>query len=118
MCKIGIFFIINNNEIISDSISYDEGRYLNGLYDSNVDHWRLFDSLSYKFNTDDYIEVPRGRAIYNESNDNSIIYLDKFFLSNDEVLDKIIEVFRIKKYVLKTDTHYQCPNCLEDIWKD
>lgn len=118
MSKIGIFFITNNNEIISDFISYDEGRYLNGLYDSNADHWQLFDSLSFKFNTDDYINVPRGRVIYDEMNDNSIVYLDKCFLLNNEVLNKIIEVFRIKKYVLKIDIHYQCPKCLEDIWKD
>lgn len=52
MRNIGIFFIINNNEIISDLISYDEGRFLNGLYDSNVDHWQLFDSRFSKFNTD------------------------------------------------------------------
>lgn len=55
--------------------------------------------------------------IYNEISDNSIIYLDKCFLSYDEVLNNIIEVFRIEKYVLKTDIHYQCPNCLADIWK-
>lgn len=117
MNKIGVFFI-NNNEIILDSIPYEKGRVLNDLYDSNADHWKFFDSISFKFNTNDYINVPRGRVIYDKANDNGIIYIDRCFLLDEEIINKVIKLFNIKNYVLKTDIHYQCPNCLGDIWED
>ena len=56
MNRIGIFFICSNGEIIANHIPYKKGRFLNGLYDSNSDHWELFDSLIFKFDTDDYIK--------------------------------------------------------------
>lgn len=66
MNRIGIFFICSNGEIIANHIPYKKGRFLNGLYDSNSDYWELFDSLIFKFDTDDYINVPRGRVIFDE----------------------------------------------------
>lgn len=118
MNKIGIFFICSNSEIIANHIPYKKGRFLNGLYDSNSDHWELFDSLIFKFDTDDYINVPRGRVIFDERNNQSIIYIDECYLSDEKVLKKIIKLFQVKNYVIKTDIHYQCPNCLGNIWDD
>lgn len=56
MNRIGIFFICSNGEIIANHIPYKKGRFLNGLYDSNSDHWELFDSLIFKFDTSMYPE--------------------------------------------------------------
>ena len=68
--------------------------------------------------TDDYINVPRGRVIFDELNNQSIIYIDKCCLSDKKVLEKIIKLFQVKNYIIKTDIHYQCPNCLGNIWDD
>lgn len=68
--------------------------------------------------TDDYINVPRGRVIFDERNNQSIIYIDKCYLSDEKVLKKIIKLFQVENYVIKSDIHYQCPNCLENIWDD
>lgn len=116
MSRIGIFFIKSNGELIAKHIPDNAGRVLNGLYDTNDDHWKLFDEQAAKFNTDEYIDVPRGRVIFDKPNDTSIIYLDTCYVHDERVIDKIINLFQVEKYVIKTDNHYQCPKCLEDIW--
>ena len=118
MNRIGIFFICGNGKIIADYIPYKKGRMLNGLYDSNSDHWKLFDSHIHEFDTDDYIYVPRGRVIFDELNNQSIIYMDKCYLSDKKTLKKIIKLFQVGNYITKTDIHYQCLKCLENIWDD
>jgi hypothetical protein len=64
------------------------------------------------------MDVPRGRVVFDQPNSQSIIYIDKCYFSDDKVIQKIIKRFEINKYVVKTDIHYQCPNCLGDIWSD
>lgn len=118
MIKIGPYFI-SNTKIIARPVEYWQGRNTNGLYDSELDHWKMFDQYHYEsvFNTDDYINVPRGRVLFDENRQTSIIYIDQCFISNQKILLQIIELFQIEQYTVKSDLHYRCPNCLGDIWE-
>lgn len=118
LIKIGPYFI-SKTKIIAQPEEYRQGRNTNGLYDSELDHWKMFDQYHYEsvFNTDDYINVPRGRVLFDENRQRSIIYIDQCFISNQKILAQIIELFQIEQYTVKLDLHYRCPNCLGDIWE-
>lgn len=112
MTKIGPFFV-NGNEIISHRIQYVNGRNTNNLIDNDYNHYELFDKYANKFDTDEYIHVPRGRVLYDIDNQVSIIYIDSCLINNDEIIQKIISHFEVNKFTIESDTHYQCIKCVK-----
>jgi len=102
-------FTIRNldNKLIYKTCSLDEGRRQADKLDNSYSHEQLWDD---HFNSGEYIDYPRGRVIWDCSNNCAIIYIDRC-ISNPEVILRIIEVFDLRDYTVKFDTHYCCQNC-------
>ena len=110
MVEVGPFFIIQN-----ELYSYGESA-LNkniDLVDICVGHMHFFDIITnsvkkleiYKF--DDYDEFPRGRVVYNNILKQSEVYIDKEYIANDDIKQKIIKEYNLNgNAIFKTDEHY------------
>jgi hypothetical protein len=107
--KIGLFFIINN-KIFSHTIPAETGEIRGGKFDNPYSHEQLFDDY---FREGDYINFPRGRVVWDISENRAIIYIDRCV---KEFAKQIADRFNLTDYVIAYDEHYVCPNCMGDIW--
>lgn len=57
----------------------------------------------------DCYHFPRGRVIFDINRNKHMIYADECV--SDEVIDEIVELYKIENYELLCDEHYVCPNC-------
>ena len=73
---------------------------------------QLYDDY-FKFG--DYIDHPRGRAVWDITNNRAIIYIDPC-INREDVLSQIIDAFDIGDYVVEYDDHYHCKNCVGDLF--
>lgn len=62
----------------------------------------------------DYIDHPRGRVVWNCTDDHAIIYIDRC-INQPEVLAKIKEAFDLQAYVVRSDEHYRCRRRIDDL---
>ena len=81
--QIGSFFYIKNT-LIFNACLLPEGRQQTDKIDNFYSHDRLYDD---HFRTVDYIDHPRGRVVWDCSNDRAIIYIDPC-INSDVVLEK------------------------------
>ena len=110
--KIGPFFYIKNH-LIYNTCTLSEGREQAGKLDNSYGHDRLFDAY---FRRGDYIDYPRGRVIWDCKEEQAIIYMDPC-INREDVLEKVIAVFEIEKYVVAMDEHYRCAKCVGNLWE-
>lgn len=108
---IGPFFYVYKT-LIYNTLPVEKGRVQAGKLDNPYGHDRLWDS---RFKFGDYINYPRGRVIWDKTNNRAIIYIDRC-INKPEVIDKIKEAFRITNYVVEYDDHYRCKNCVGDLF--
>ena len=111
---LGPFFYIDG-DFIAHKIPVSEGERQSGKLDNPYSHESLFDD---HFRSGEYIDVPRGRVVWNLETDKAIIYLDVCIEKVDGAVAKIAELFGLTDYVLELEGHYVCPNCMGDIWED
>ena len=107
MPEIGPFFKIRNR-LLFDSCPISHGRHQADKIDNPVGHDELF---SRYFRYADYIRYPRGRVIWDETNQRSIIYID-LCINNSETIEQIKSAFHPDNFVIEYDEHYRCQNCL------
>ena len=107
MPEIGPFFKIGNR-LLFDSCPISCGRHQADKIDNPIGHDELF---SRYFRYADYIRYPRGRVIWDEANQRSIIYIDPC-IDNCEAIEQIKTEFHLKEYIVEYDEHYRCENCL------
>ena len=60
-------------------------------------------------------DYPRGRVLWDEEKNHSIIYIDPC-IHRDNVLSQIIEAFDIGNYLVEYDDHYHCKKCVGDLF--
>ncbi|MDW7656396.1 MAG: hypothetical protein SCM11_04390 [Bacillota bacterium] len=80
---------------------------------ASLSHQELFDRL----NTDiDYINIPRGRVVYDTVKKEAVIYIDRCIETR---IKEIIKAFEIDKFRIEYDEHYVCPGCwdLDAMWQ-
>ena len=105
---IGPFFYINN-ELICNTCSLDEGRRQADKLDNSYSHEQLWDDYS---RSGEYIDHPRGRVVWDRTNNRAIIYIDKC-INKPEIISKIKPAFVIQNYTVEFDDHYRCRDCVE-----
>ena len=105
--KIGPFFYINNT-LIFNGCYLSEGRKQADKIDNSYGHDKLYDE---QFKSGDYIDYPRGRIIWDCSNNRAIIYIDPCIKTAD-VIGKIKTAFNLTEYVPEEDEHYRCKECV------
>ncbi len=113
MSKIGPFFYIKN-QLIYNSCSLAEGRRQANKIDNSYSHEQLFDK---HFKSGDYINFPRGRVVWDDDKQHSIIYIDRC-INRSDVISLIVTEFDIKDYVTEPDDHYRCKNCIRDLFDE
>ncbi len=110
---IGPFFYINN-ELIAHTIPVEQGEVRGNRVDNPYSHEQLYD---YNFNSGDYIDVPRGRVVWDLKNNEAIILIDRC-IETTKIEIEIVLHFGLDDYRIDYDEHYVCPNCMGDIWGD
>ena len=108
---IGPFFYIRG-KLIFNACSLTEGREQAGKLDNSYGHDQLYDD---HFKTGEFIDYPRGRALWDKEKNHSIIYIDPC-INREDVLPQIIAAFAIGDYVVEYDDHYHCKNCVGDLF--
>lgn len=111
--KIGPFFYIKNT-LIYNACPLTEGRKQADKLDNSYGHEKLWDD---NFPTGDYIDYPRGRVVWDCTNDRAIIYIDPC-INNDAVIEKIKAAFGLSDYVTAVDDHYHCKKCVGALFDD
>ena len=109
--QIGPFFYINN-KLIRNTCSLDQGRRQADKLDNSYSHEQLWDN---HFDSGEYIDHPRGRVVWNCTNNRAIIYIDRC-INISEVISTITEVFELQDYLVEFDDHYRCKDCVEDLF--
>jgi len=107
-------FLYINGKVIAHKIPAAQGEKRGGKIDNPYSHERLYDD---HYKSGDYIDIPRGRVIWDISADKAIIYLDTCIEKTDGAVEKIAELFGLTDYIIEYDEHYVCPNCIGDIWE-
>lgn len=107
MAKIGPFFFINGNLIIN-SCSLAEGRQQADKLDNSYSHEQLYDD-HYRYG--DYINYPRGRVIWDITNETAIIYIDPC-INNTKIINMIVQSFDLQDFCVMQDEHYRCKKCI------
>ena len=111
MPKIGPFFYIRNR-LIYEACPLSEGRKQADKLDNSYGHDRLYED---HFRSGDYIDYPRGRVVWDCTENLAIVYIDKC-LQTSEVLSEIETVYELGTYVIREDEHYRCPRCMGAVW--
>ena len=113
MIKVGIFWALPDGEggqtviYLSRQCELSEANSL-GFIDYPISHFEAWDTVK-KSLTDDCYYYPRGRVIYDANRGGHRIYADKCVLQT--TIEKILNKFGIKNYILRGDEHYVCPKC-------
>ncbi len=112
--SIGPFFYVRGKLIFS-AVPLSEGRRQADKIDNSYSHVELWRSAKKE---GDYINFPRGRVVWDTTNDRAIIYIDRC-INKPAVLEKISEAFGLgDNYVVESDSHYRCRRCVGDIFAD
>ena len=113
MARIGPFFYIDG-QLIFRGCAPEYGEARGGKLDNPYSHARLYDR---RFRTGDYIDFPRGRVVYDTERSRAIVYIDRC-IRRPEVLEKIAAAFELTDFVVESDTHYRCRDCVGALWDD
>ena len=105
--------VIFNGAILNFNVSYVvDGPDQAGKLVNPYGHDQLYDD---HFKSGEYIDYPRGRVLWDEEKNHSIIYIDPC-IHRDNVLSQIIAAFNIGDYVIEYDDHYHCKKCVGDLF--
>ena len=116
--KVGPFFYleksINGRQgVYADLIDHQDAENICEKLGNPISHETLFDRLKLDL---DYIDIPRGRVIFDISKNEAVVYIDQCI---EQYADKIADVFQLEKYQVDHDDHYVCPDCWdkEKMWE-
>lgn len=110
MALIGPFFYIDN-ELIYNACPLSRGRRQADKLDYSYSHEKLWDD---NFVFGEYIDYPRGRVVWDCTNNRAIIYIDRC-INTPEVIEKIKSAFELQYYTIDFDSHYSCRDCVGDV---
>ena len=112
MLKIGPFFYINK-KLIFNACILDQARPQADKLDNSYGHDQLYEDY---FADGDYIDYPRGRVVWDKTNNRAIIYIDPC-INKKTIIAKIVKAFGLGEYVIAFDDHYHCKKCVGDLFK-
>lgn len=110
---IGPFFYTAGGQILAHRIPAAEGETRGGKLDNPYSHEALYNDHNA---CGDYIELPRGRVIWDIAQSHAILYTDTCIEQIDGAIEQIAELFGLTDYVVEHDEHYVCPTCMGNIW--
>ena len=112
---LGIFWLVDGKLIIDSSpLSEAEpyGDHMNHPR-GHVDVWTKFERSGQVPRGSEYEEYPRGRVMFDTTNESFTILADKCILKRKDMIAQIKKALHLhKKVKTGTDPHYRCPLCL------
>jgi len=111
---IGPFFYIKG-KFITHQIPIKEGEVSDGKLDNPYSHEKLYAD---RCSDGDYIDIPRGRVVWDIEKNKAIIYIDTCIEKKKGAVAKIAKLFNLSNYIVRRDDHYVCPKCIGNIWED
>ena len=111
---IGPFFYIEGN-FVMHQIPIDEGEMSDFKLDNPYSHEKLYADHCF---SGDYINIPRGRVVWDMKENKAIIYIDTCIEKKKSAVAKIAKLFNLHNYIVRHDEHYVCPKCIGNIWED
>jgi hypothetical protein len=113
--QLGIFWLVNGNLIIDSSPLSEAEPYGDHMTHprSHVNVWERFELSGRVLRGSEYEEHPRGRVMFDTTNESFTILADKCILNRKDMIAQIKKALHLSKKVkLDTDSHYRCPHCL------
>ena len=110
--KIGIFWLLENGRLIVDAVPYNKSDKISGNYVSYSDHYNFWETKIRPDIDQEYTDNPRGRVVYNLKTGKAKIMAGKKLLADKKLIARIVKVFDLKKYILRSDEHYESANFL------
>lgn len=112
--EVGIWWIIDGR-LIADSIPYTEAPEEVGFRAGRNDHFQFFATLQKlmpELRGADYTDAPRGRVIYDVTQQQFLCYGSKQFASSTAQQRLILDTFRlpVERTRFTADIHYEDPN--------
>jgi len=111
---IGAFFYINGDFLVH-KIPVEKGEKRGGKLDNPYSHEKLYEN---NYTGGDYIDIPRGRVVWDIETGKAIIYIDTCIEEVDGAVTELAKLFGLDNYVIEHDEHYVCPKCIKNIWED
>ena len=113
MPNLGPFFYVKG-KLIFHALPAEECRKQADKLDNSYGHEKLWDE---KVGVGEYIDCPRGRVVWDCTNNRAIIYIDKC-INRPAVIEKIKKAFDIDDCVIDFDGHYRCRRCVGNLFDD
>jgi len=109
--NIGVFWIFEKQLFVELQL-LDDIQSINGFKDSDLSHyhvWKKVKKLHSKFYILEYEDVPRGRIVFDISNNQFIVYCNKDILLEEISKKLILNKFELSKQntLFKVDEHYE-----------
>ena len=109
--SIGIFWVFDN-KVFSQVQKLEDIKSINGFKDSDLSHYQVWDRVQHqhpKFYLYSYEEIPRGRVVYDISENQFIIYCNINTLEDEISKTLILKEFHLAtdKTIFKEDEHYK-----------
>ena len=118
MIKVGPFFYLEKSingmqGIYADPIDHQDAENICEKLGNPISHETLFDRLRSDI---DYIEIPRGRVVYDVTKKEAVVYIDRCI---EQHADKFADAFMLERFRIEYDEHYVCPSCWdrEKMWE-
>jgi hypothetical protein len=112
---LGIFWLVDGKLIFDSSPLSEAEPYGDHMTHprSHVNVWEKFERSGRVPRGSEYEGYPRGRVMFDTTNESFTILADKCILKRKDMIAQIKKALHLSKKVkLDTDLHYRCPNCL------
>lgn len=112
---IGPFFYYQG-QLVAHAIPEEDGEQRAGKLDNPYSHEQLFDEIG---SGEDYINIPRGRVVFDMKQASGIIYVDRCIENVPGAIEQLAQIFRLHHFEVQYDDHYVCPGCCDfsSLWR-
>ena len=104
-------FFYRKGKLIYHAMPAEECRKQFDKLDNSYGHEKLWDE---KVGAGEYIDCPRGRVVWDCTNNRAIVYIDRC-INKPNVIEKIKDAFGLTDFVTESDGHYRCRRCVGNL---
>jgi hypothetical protein len=112
---VGVIFVVDDRVLI-ESTPANEGEVYGDFFNHSNGHpdfWARLQAEGQVPQDQDYINVPRGRAVVNCLTGHPVLYLDKCISKKPALVREIKRRLHLPGHIeISTDLHYRCEDCL------
>lgn len=116
--KVGIIFVVGNHQIMIHAVPMADGESYGDAINCPMGHEQFWADLQSQGKVppdEEYMGVPRGRALFSKRTGQFSLLLDRCILKRPKIVREIRRRMNLpaRSLHLSTDDHYRCDHCLE-----